>query len=119
MTDIAMKDFTPASNMEYIYAEASDGSQVKISKKDLVAILAGPFPLQTFYVNVTSDRLYVLYIKTTETGAAIGEIIAYNSDGNLEMKPFNGIISEGHFTVSFEKGLPKNSKILLIYYIYR
>lgn len=34
-TDIAMNAFTSATDAEYIYAEAANGSQVKIKKSDL------------------------------------------------------------------------------------
>ena len=35
MADIKMNAFTPATDGEYIYAEAANGSQVKIKKSDL------------------------------------------------------------------------------------
>ena len=34
--DIAMNAFTSATDAEYIYAEATNGSQVKIKKSDLL-----------------------------------------------------------------------------------
>lgn len=37
--DIAMNEFTTATNAEYIYAEAANGSQVKIKKSDLLGAL--------------------------------------------------------------------------------
>lgn len=37
--DIPMKDFATATNGEYIYAEAADGSQVKISKSNLASLI--------------------------------------------------------------------------------
>lgn len=40
-SDIAMNMFTTATNAEYIYAEAANGSQVKIKKSDLANIMAG------------------------------------------------------------------------------
>lgn len=39
MADKQMNQFTTATNGAYIYAEASDGSQVKISKSDIIAAL--------------------------------------------------------------------------------
>ena len=36
MADIKMSDFTQATEIEYVYAEAADGSQVKIKKNDLI-----------------------------------------------------------------------------------
>jgi hypothetical protein len=36
MADKRMNQFTPATDMEYVYAEAADGSQVKIKKNDLI-----------------------------------------------------------------------------------
>lgn len=35
MADKRMNQFTPATDMEYVYAELADGSQVKIKKSDL------------------------------------------------------------------------------------
>lgn len=39
MADKKMNQFTTATDGAYIYAEASDGSQVKISKSDIIAAL--------------------------------------------------------------------------------
>ena len=39
MADKRMNQFTPATNMEYVYAELADGSQVKIKKSDLFSLL--------------------------------------------------------------------------------
>ena len=39
MADKRMNQFTPATDMEYVYAELADGSQVKIKKSDLANIL--------------------------------------------------------------------------------
>ena len=39
MADKRMYEFTPAANGTYIYAEAADGSQVKIKKSDLIGAL--------------------------------------------------------------------------------
>lgn len=39
--DIEMNAFTPATDGAYIYAEATNGSQVKIKKSDLASILKG------------------------------------------------------------------------------
>lgn len=36
--DVPMNTFTPATDAEYIYAEAADGSQVKIKKSDLFGL---------------------------------------------------------------------------------
>lgn len=36
MADKRMNQFTPATDMEYVYAELADGSQVKIKKSDLL-----------------------------------------------------------------------------------
>ena len=36
MADIKMSDFTQATEIEYVYAEAADSSQVKIKKNDLI-----------------------------------------------------------------------------------
>ena len=37
--DIAMNAFTSATDAEYIYAEATNGSQVKIKKSDFIDIV--------------------------------------------------------------------------------
>lgn len=39
--DIKMNAFTPVSDAAYIYAEAADGSQVKIKKENLINIIRG------------------------------------------------------------------------------
>ena len=36
MADQRMNEFAPATDIEYVYAEAADGSQVKIKKNDLI-----------------------------------------------------------------------------------
>ena len=36
MADQRMNEFAPATEVEYVYAEAADGSQVKIKKNDLI-----------------------------------------------------------------------------------
>ena len=39
MADIKMSDFTQTTEIEYVYAEAADGSQVKIKKSDFMELL--------------------------------------------------------------------------------
>ena len=36
MADQRMNEFAPATEVEYVYADAADGSQVKIKKNDLI-----------------------------------------------------------------------------------
>lgn len=45
MADKKMNAFAPVADAEYVYAEAADGSQVKIKKDDLATILAKLIPL--------------------------------------------------------------------------
>lgn len=39
MADVKMNQFTPATDAEYIYAEAANGTQVKISKGSLLSAM--------------------------------------------------------------------------------
>ena len=45
MADLKMSQFTPATDGAYIYAEAADGSQVKIAKADLVELIRAAMPI--------------------------------------------------------------------------
>lgn len=54
--DIAMNAFTTATNAEYIYAEAANGSQVKIKKSDLVEVIRAAMPVATLTNKGLADR---------------------------------------------------------------
>lgn len=114
--DIPMNAFTPAADSAYIYGEAADGSQVKISKKSLATLLVEHLPLHSITTKVIVERLYVWNIPTTEKGIAIGEVITFSTDGKLEIQTFTSI-AEKNIQIGFEKGLPKGSIALAIYSI--
>lgn len=52
--DVPMNTFTPATDAEYIYAEAIDGSQVKIKKSDLIGLI-GAYCRKSALSNVNID----------------------------------------------------------------
>ena len=45
--DIKMNSFAQATDAAYIYAESSNGSQVKIKKSDLVEVIRAAMPVAT------------------------------------------------------------------------
>ena len=45
--DIKMNSFAQATDAAYIYAESSNGSQVKIKKSDLVEVVRAAMPVVT------------------------------------------------------------------------
>ena len=48
-SDMRLNDKPIAKDGAYIYAEAADGSQVKISKADLATVVAGIIGISNFY----------------------------------------------------------------------
>lgn len=67
MADIKMNSFAQATDAAYIYAEAANGSQVKIKKSDLVELLAKTSPFSsmkmafnTMYLDIEAHEEYVV-----------------------------------------------------------
>ena len=63
MADKKMNQFTTATGGEYIYAEAADGSQVKIAKANLVSMLGGLIPRSVQDKNLNNCIDLGIYIK--------------------------------------------------------
>ena len=89
--DILMNAFTPATDAEYIYAEAADGSQIKIKKSDLISLILGS--LANIKVN-----------KSDGSGAGIlqpnvGIVFAYNSNNPTQYIIYMYIKSTGEIAV--------------------
>ncbi len=53
--DMAMNTFPQVTNAEYVYAEAADGSQVKIKKSDLAAIMGELLRVSGLHLYVTTS----------------------------------------------------------------
>lgn len=61
MADKQMSQFTTATDGAYIYAEASNGSQVKIAKADLINAIGG-IPKRGYTNNLNDCKYTGLYI---------------------------------------------------------
>lgn len=61
MADKQMNQFTTATDGAYIYAEASNGSQVKIAKADLINAIGG-IPNRGYTNNLNDCKYTGLYI---------------------------------------------------------
>ena len=127
MADKQMNQFTTATDGAYIYAEASNGSQVKISKSDLIAALglSGTIlkkkqtyldPEQTtvienvqglvFTRNNHSYGGYLLYLATFNEVSLITNPVDYGNAVELSMKG-------GDLTV---KNTGSGRRLITIYY---
>ena len=71
MADKKMNQFTTASNGSYIYAEAADGSQVKITKGNLANVLNGLLRLRCWAYESNVDRAYVLTYNVGGAGKVV------------------------------------------------
>lgn len=68
--DIAMNQFTSATDAEYIYAEATNGSQVKIKKSDLLnAMFQKGTPVKDYNLNT---EIGIYYINVSVNGTING-----------------------------------------------
>ena len=68
--DIAMNAFTSATDAEYIYAEATNGSQVKIKKSDLLnAMFQKGTPVKDYNLNT---EIGIYYINVSVNGTING-----------------------------------------------
>lgn len=66
--DIAMNAFTSATDGAYIYAESSNGSQVKIKKSDLVEVIRGAMPVATETTKGLMPANGIIPISTEQAG---------------------------------------------------
>ena len=83
-----MNEFATATDGAYIYAEAADGSQVKISRSDLVQVIRAHIGITGMnYLGVQSD-----YNQMTKTGV-------YQTQGESAV---NGPHNDTSVTVVFE-----------------
>ena len=64
--DIAMNEFPTVTDAAYIYAESSNGSQVKINKRDLQGVLAKSFVHAEY--NVDELQAGEVYIQSVVNG---------------------------------------------------
>lgn len=71
--DIPMNQFQTVTDVAYIYAEAANGSQVKIKKSDLVELIRAAMPVATQYSKglMSSTGFF--------QGNAINDIADYNN----------------------------------------
>lgn len=68
--DIAMNTFTSATDAAYIYAEATNGSQVKIKKSDLLnAMFQKGTPVKDYNLNT---EIGIYYINVSVNGTING-----------------------------------------------
>ena len=88
MADIKMNQFTPASDGAYIYAEAADGSQVKISKEDLANLISNIIDSKGLYPFQYKGRVYGDMNNYTESG-----MYYYNTSIQIANRP--GVIYGG------------------------
>lgn len=95
MADKLMNEFTPATDIEYIYAETADGSQVRIKKSDLIGTL---FEDRGYYEGDVNHLLISgMYYTNGNTLNAIdsGLFIVFSSDQavcQFSINVFNGIL---------------------------
>ena len=70
--DIAMNAFTSATDAEYVYAEAANGSQVKIKKSDLFSsVLSGNLNYPNGDINeLKTSGIY--YVGSNPSAKAVG-----------------------------------------------
>lgn len=76
--DVAMNTFTPATDAEYIYAEVSDGSQVKISIDDIFNIA----------LNKVNTYIDVTYNTQTLIAEGVGFLIIQESWTTVDVSVF-------------------------------
>lgn len=70
--DIAMNAFTSATDAAYVYAEAANGSQVKIKKSDLFSsVLSGNLNYPNGDINELKNN-GIYYVGSNPTAKAVG-----------------------------------------------
>ena len=84
--DIAMNQFQMVTDAAYIYAEAANGSQVKIKKSDLVEVIRATMPVATGTTKGLMPANGIIPISTEQagdllnTGSAFG--YSHKEDGS-------------------------------------
>lgn len=116
MADKQMNQFTTASAANYIYAEAANGSQVKITKNALANILNGLLRLCCWAYTSNIDRAYVLTYNVGKAGNVVGEYITV-IDGVAKITPFFQETEDGSVSIKVVEGIPKGEFLVLIYTI--
>ena len=116
MADKKMNQFTTASNGSYIYAEAADGSQVKITKGNLANVLNGLLRLRCWAYKSNVDRAYVLTYNVGGAGNVVGEYITV-IEGVAKLTPFFQATDNGEISIRISEGIPKGEFLVLIYTI--
>lgn len=88
--DIAMNQFTSATAAEYIYAEATNGSQVKIKKSDLLnAMFQKGTPVKDYNLNT---EIGIYYINVSVNGTINGPSNSISYGILLVLKGLNNYI---------------------------
>lgn len=87
MADKKMNEFAPATDATYIYAEAANGSQIKINKSDLVELFKSSIGFDT----VLQDK-----------GEAKDDLDTYKSTGYYGLNLFSN--NNVHFPVNMTYG---------------
>lgn len=78
--DIKMNSFAQATDAAYIYAESSNGSQVKIKKSDLVEVIRAAMPV------------------ATETNNGLMQANGFEQGKNILSEGYNNKISAGVYS---------------------
>ena len=105
MADKPMNQFTPASDCAYIYAEVADGSQVKISKQQLVDIVRPMLGITGMnFHGIVNDANQM-----TVTG-----IYQSQREANLQNMPeedtsLTAVFSNGAYLIQINAGLNTNN----------
>lgn len=105
MADKRMNQFTPATNMEYVYAELADGSQVKIKKSDLFSLL---FQVKySFNGDLNDLKENGIFYTTGDTinGYNTGILLCFALEGaviQISTSVFNNVI--GYRTLLYNNG---------------
>ena len=90
-SDIAMNELTTATNAEYIYAEAANGSQVKIKKADLVELIRANMSVATQDAKglmSNNDIIYLGKVQNDLTNAGSSFGYSYDKDGSEIAGPY-------------------------------
>lgn len=116
MADVKMNQLATATDGEYIYAEASNGSQVKITKGNLANVLNGLLRLRCLTYESNVDRAYVLTYNVGGAGNVVGEYITV-IEGVAKLTPFFQATDNGVISIRISEGIPKGEFFVLIYTI--
>ena len=115
MADLRMNQLATATDGAYIYAEASNGSQVKIAKEILAAILQSHLSFTVTIIKPTTQTLYSTGVRLPIKEGTLMGLVVSKINEELKMYPISSVVTNYMGSLNYQTPLPVGSMALVLF----